>query len=293
MSETMPFVSLIMPAKNEGINVLTTIDSALQAKTKYPFEIIIVDDGSTDQCCDFVHSHESSNRMQLIRTEGIGLARAKNLGAERSKGDFLIFCDAHLQFEDLWIDRLLEPIRNQMCDGITPGIAPIDNPSQVGYGQTLNYTLSVQWNGLQQQTPFPTAVLPGGCFAVSRTVFFDIGGFDKGFKVWGYEDVEISLKMWLFGYRCYAQPAVKILHLFRTSFPYTVSYDDVYYNMLRMAYSHFNETRIHKCRQIIRQLNSNLDHLVRSNGVLEQRHHYFNRRKHDDNWYMSTFRVPF
>lgn len=48
MCETMPFVSLIMPAKNEGINVLTTVDSALQAKTQYPFEIVIVDDGSTD-----------------------------------------------------------------------------------------------------------------------------------------------------------------------------------------------------------------------------------------------------
>jgi glycosyltransferase involved in cell wall biosynthesis len=293
MCENMSLVSLIIAAKNEGDNVLTTVESALQAKTKYPFEIIIVDDGSIDKCCDFVHSHENSNLIKLIKTEGIGLARAKNLGAECSNGDFFIFCDAHLQFEDLWIDRLIEPIRAGVCDGVTPGIAPFDDPSKVGYGQKLNYTLSVQWNSLRQNTLFPTAVLPGGCFAVSRNVFFDVGGFDKGFRVWGYEDVEISLKMWLFGYRCYAQPSVKILHLFRTSFHYTVTHEDIYYNMLRMAYSHFNESRIQRTKRLIRQVSPNIDNAVLSNGVLQQRGIYFERRKHDDNWYMATFRIPF
>ncbi len=293
MCESTPLVSLIIPAKNEGDNVFTTIESAFQVKTSYPFEVIIVDDGSTDQCCDFVQSHENSNLIKLIRTEGIGLARAKNLGAECSNGDFLIFCDAHLKFEDLWIDRLIEPIRTGVCDGVTPGIAPINNPSQVGYGQKLNYTLSVQWYTIRQDTPFPTPVLPGGCFAISRDVYFDIGGFDRGFRVWGYEDVEISLKMWLFGYRCYVQPAVKILHLFRTSFHYTVTHEAISYNMLRMAYSHFNESRIQRTKFLLRQVNTNINKLVLSSDVLEQRRKYFARRKHDDDWYMTTFQIPF
>ncbi|MFP3589730.1 galactosyltransferase-related protein, partial [Paraburkholderia sp. SIMBA_055] len=70
--------------------------------------------------------------------------------------------------------------------------------------------------------PVETPCLPGGCLAIKKDVFFDIGGFDKGFIVWGHEDIEISIKMWLFGYKCFIQPQVKVLHIFRKSFPYTV-----------------------------------------------------------------------
>ncbi|GMA60063.1 glycosyltransferase [Alicyclobacillus fastidiosus] len=291
METSMPLVSLIFPAKNEGNNVHSTITSTLQTKTNYSYEIIVVDDGSTDQCCDFISSFECLNPIQLIRTEAMGLARAKNLGAQHAKGDILIFCDAHLQFEDLWIDRMIEPILTGICDGVTPGIAPINNPSNVGYGQSLNNTLNVRWNTKIQDTPFPSPVLPGGCFAVSRNAFFDVQGFDNEFRVWGYEDVDISLKMWLFGYKCYVQPAVKILHLFRTSFPYTVNYQDVHYNMLRMAYSHFNDIRIQKCRLLASQ--SNVESFVLASGVLDQRKRYLERRCYDDNWYMSLFQIPF
>ncbi|XEC93650.1 galactosyltransferase-related protein [Paenibacillus tarimensis] len=151
---------------------------------------------------------------------------ARNLGAKHSIGSYLIFYDAHLFFEDFWIDRLIEPIREGLADGTTPGIAPTNAPDAAGYGQTLDHQLGVKWNGWQPKM-FPCAILSGGSFAISRNVFFDIGGFEAGFKRWGYEDVEISLKMWLFGYICCAVPSVKILHLFRQSHPYPIAWEDI------------------------------------------------------------------
>lgn len=293
VAENKPLVSLIFPAKNEGNNVKSTLESARKAKTNYPFEMIVVDDGSVDNCCDFIESFDHHGQIKLVRTEGIGLPKAKNLGAEHAKGTYLIFCDAHLFFEDYWIDQLLEPIRQGKADGTTPGIAPTNNPDVAGYGQTLNQQLAVQWNGWKQN-PFQTAVLPGGCYAVSKTVFDDIGGFDHGFQVWGYEDVEISIKMWLFGYKCYAQPKVKILHLFRQAHPYRVTYDHIYYNMLRMAYSHFSEERIKKCKTLIKY--GNPDHftkMVLDDHALEQREIYMTRRKYSDDWFMEKFGIPF
>lgn len=292
-SESKPLISLIFPVKNEGVNLRNTLDSAQQVKTHYPFEMIVVDDGSADGCCDFVASYESPQKIQLISTNGIGLARAKNLGADRSAGDYIIFCDAHLIFEDWWIDNLIEPIVTGQADGTSPGIASFDEPDVVGCGQTLDQNLRVQWNAWQE-TAFPSAVLPGGCFAVSRNVFFDVGGFDDGFRVWGYEDVEISLKIWLFGYRCLIQPKVKILHLFRQIFPYTVVCEDIHYNLLRMAYSHFSEERIERCKQVIKdQDGAHIEKLVLESNVLEQRRSYFSRRKYDDHWFMKKFGIPF
>lgn len=288
-----PLVSLVIPTKNEGDYIRLTLESAVSVKINFPFEIIVVDDGSSDGCCESIKALEISNNLKIITTEGIGLARAKNLGAEHSTGEYLIFCDAHLFFEDLWIDRLLEPIIIGQADGTTPGIAAIHMPEAVGYGQTLNSTLSVEWNGWCE-TPFPCAILPGGCFAVSRNIFFEIGGFDNGFRIWGWEDVDISIKMWLFGYKCQTQPHVKIFHLFRESYPYQVTYEDIYYNMLRMAYSHFNEKRINKCKELMEYANpEHVEAMVLERDVLEQRCAYFLRRKYDDDWFMDKFGIPF
>lgn len=83
----------------------------------------------------------------------------------------------------------------------------------------------------------------------SQRCLFDIGGFERGFRVWGREDEEISLKLWLFGYQCCVLPDIKVYHVFRSETqPFPLTWDDINYNLLRMAYSHFNEERIEKCK---------------------------------------------
>lgn len=290
----MPLVSIIIPAKNEGKHVQNTIDSAFQVKTNYPFEIIVVDDGSTDGCCHFLKSHEYCDRINLIQSTGVGAAMARNLGADHSKGNYLIFCDAHLFFEDLWIDRLIKPIRNGHADATNPGIADVANPNNVGYGYRWVENLEPRWNPWKPAS-FASPHLAGGCLAIARDVFFNIGGFERGFRVWGREDEEISLKLWLFGYQCCVLPDIKVYHVFRSETqPFPLTWDDINYNLLRMAYSHFNEERIEKCRKLIQYSNpSEIESLVLLSDVLEQRSKYFSRRIYDDDWYMNKFEIPF
>ncbi|WP_162835162.1 glycosyltransferase family 2 protein [Tumebacillus flagellatus] len=291
-------VSIIIPVKNEGEHVRETLRSLQQAQTGWDYEVILVDDASTDGCLDFLAEQPSDLRLdsvQVVRTAGVGAAAARNAGAERAGGEFLVFCDAHLFFEDQWLDKLLEPILADVADAVTPGIAPHDAPDAVGYGQTLDpETFQIKWNG-KQAVPFPTALLSGACFAIPRRVFEEIGGFERGFREWGYEDVEISIKLWLFGYSCCAQPDVKILHVFRKKFPYLVNADSVDYNLLRMACSHFSEERIAACRQFLSRP-ERARYLLASlfeNGVLQQRQRYFVRRKHADSWFFDVFEIDF
>lgn len=291
--KSIPSISIIFPAKNEGDNVKNTLDSLFSVMTNYPFEAIVINDGSTDSCCDFLSSYDKKEKVKLIHTDGIGAANARNLGAKKATGEYLIFCDAHLQFEDWWIDHLIEPLLTGKSDATTPGIASIENPEIIGYGQTLNPHLRIKWNP-KQGTLFETAVLPGGCFAISKQVFEDIGGFETGFRTWGHEDVELSIKLWLFGYRCHVQPGVKILHLFRKAHPYEVSYDEIYYNLLRMAYSHFSSARIEKCRKMIVHAKAGvIESQVLQDGVNNQRIAYFQKRKKNDDWYFKKFKINF
>ena len=292
--ENNPYVSVIIPVRNEGIHLKKTIESLHAVKTMYPFEIIVVDDGSTDNCCDFIRSNTNDGQIKLKVTKGLGSSMARNSGADIASGEYFIFCDAHLTFEDNWMENLLEPIVNGIADASNPGIADSRNPESIGFGYTWNHKLEPTWN-VEKESSFYSPLLAGGCLAISSKVFFDVGGFERGFKVWGREDEEFSLKLWLFGYRCIVQPKITILHLFRPSSPpFKITWDDINWNFLRLAYSHFNQDRINKCCSLIEySAPLDLQYQLLQGDILDQREHYLSRRKYDDNWFMEKFGIPF
>lgn len=122
-------------------------------------------------------------------------------------------------------------------------------------------------------------LLAGGCLAISKEVFQKINGFENGFKVWGREDEEISLKLWLMGYRCFAEPKCTVFHVFRMGVPpFLITWEDINYNLMRMAYSHFNEKRVEKCKKLIKYTDPDLiiDRVLKSD-VMVQREQYFQK----------------
>ena len=99
MSE-MPFLSVIMPVYNAENEVSTAIKSIINQKFQ-AWELLIIDDCSTDKTCDVVQRFtESDRRIILIQKEkNEGPGKAKNLALEKAKGKYVTFCDG-----DDWID---------------------------------------------------------------------------------------------------------------------------------------------------------------------------------------------
>lgn len=291
-----PDASIIIPCKNEGSNVKMTVDSLMAALPSCGAEILVVDDESQDGCCRFLQAESRYSKVHYIFSPGLGAARARNYGALAAKGEYLIFCDAHITVQEGWLENLLNTFNRPGVDAASPAIGSITNPTAVGYGQTWNERLETAWlPAPAQMETTRTPLLPGGCLAVRSSVFHQVGGFDRGFIVWGHEDVELSLKLWLFGYGLYINPAVKILHLFRQKHPYRVTFEHVHYNLLRMAYSHFNDERVDKVIAMVR-LHGKSEKIIRNvlkSGVLDQRQDYLKRRQRDDDWFMSEFQIPF
>jgi len=291
-----PFISIIIPCKNEGPNVRMTVDSILATAPGNDKEIIVVDDGSVDCCCRFLEEDKTYCGINLIPASGLGAARARNLGASVARGRYLIFCDAHITVPAGWLDQLLETFQHPGVDAVSPAIGSLKNPAATGYGQTWNKRLETLWlpppaGGGIKAVP----LLPGGCLAVRAGAFRRVGGFDDGFIVWGHEDVELSLKLWLFGFGLYINPTMKILHLFREKHPYPVIMDHVHYNLLRLAYSHFNNERVGKVLRLI-EPSGRPEKLIRrvlGDGAMDQRLRYLDLRKYDDDWFMERFGIDF
>lgn len=287
--------SIIIPVKNEGLNIKVTVDSILRTAGDIPCEIIVVDDKSADDCCSFLSDPPYRRPgLTLITTGGLGAANARNAGADAARGEIFVFCDAHITVPQDWLVKMERDFKLKAVDGLSPGIASMADPGAVGYGQTWNHRLEAKWLP-RPSNMVPVPLLPGGCQAFRRQAFETVGGYDRGFKVWGHEDEEISFKMWLFGCNLFVDPEIKVMHLFRPAHPYPVSLDNVNYNFLRMACSHFSGKRLAAAFTLLggEQNFSRLMASVCLSDVWDQREDYLRRRVYDDGWYIKRFNIPF
>jgi GT2 family glycosyltransferase len=95
-------VSVIIPAFNSAATIIATVESAL-GQTLSDLEVIVVDDGSTDDTLARLSAIHDS-RLRIIRATHSGVAHARNLGVEDARGEFLAFLDA----DDMWTADKLE-----------------------------------------------------------------------------------------------------------------------------------------------------------------------------------------
>jgi len=101
MTEPAQPVSVIIPAYNSAAFIERAIRSVLQ-QTWQPLEILVIDDGSTDNTREVVQAIEGP--IRYIRQENAGASAARNRGIQEAKGDFIAFLDS----DDEWLPRRLE-----------------------------------------------------------------------------------------------------------------------------------------------------------------------------------------
>lgn len=107
-----PKISVIIPTFNEEQRIGDCIDS-LKKQTLIPFEIIVVDDGSSDRTAEIV----KSKKIKLIIQKHLGPGPARNMGAKIAKGEILVFVDSDMTFSPDFLDKLTLPIRQSKAIG--------------------------------------------------------------------------------------------------------------------------------------------------------------------------------
>ncbi|MBT4289845.1 MAG: glycosyltransferase family 2 protein, partial [Deltaproteobacteria bacterium] len=91
-----PLISVIIPTFNRKQNVINAIDSVL-TQTFDDFELIIIDDGSTDGT-DVEIDTKYSKVLKYVKTDNLGVSHARNIGVEVSQGEYIAFLDS----DDIW-----------------------------------------------------------------------------------------------------------------------------------------------------------------------------------------------
>lgn len=106
----MPFFSVIIPLYNKELFIENTLRSVL-AQTFTDFEVIIVNDGSTDQSVEKVSSFDDK-RIRLISKDNEGVSIARNHGLSLANADYITFLDA----DDYWYPGFLETMKSNIID---------------------------------------------------------------------------------------------------------------------------------------------------------------------------------
>ncbi len=107
-------ISIIIPAYNHANELGVCLESILN-QTFQDFEVIIVDDGSTDNIGNVLGVYEkrfgdSGTTLKIIRQENMGANSARNNGFSKSSGDFVIFLDADIKMGDDMLEKMLDKI---------------------------------------------------------------------------------------------------------------------------------------------------------------------------------------
>lgn len=181
-------ISVVVPCFNAAHTLSQQLD-ALAAQSVTPWEVIIADNGSTDQSCAIAAQYRDRlPRLQIIDAAARkGASHARNRGAAVATGDYLAFCDADDIVALDWVEALQTAFQTQNF-----------------VASRFDYTLlngahakSDQYDGLQN---FRVPFLPfaGGCgLGIKRSLHEAVSGFDENIRY--LEDVDYCLRVQLLG----------------------------------------------------------------------------------------------
>ena len=201
VAEARPVVSVIVAAYNASRTVGETIRSVL-AQTRQDFEIVVIDDGSTDDTASILAHWTTDPRIRLHRQENAGPAAARNAGIALARGDYVSMLDS----DDLWLPCYLERMVQALQESPESGFAYTDAWAlEQASGRIRRAT------AMSRQHP-PERTLPATAFlealiqrnfifnavTVRRGVLERVGGYDP--KIPQAEDYELWLRCCAAGY---------------------------------------------------------------------------------------------
>ena len=193
-----PPVTVIVPAYNEGRVVTKTVDTLLAQGYPGEFQILIVDDGSTDDTYDIaVATYGSNPQVAIYRKLNGGKASALNFGIERATGEIVVALDADTLFPPGTVTRLVAPLFDPRV-GAVSGNAKVGNRvNLVTRWQAVEYVTSQNLDRRAFSLLDCITVVPGAVGAWRTSLVREVGGFSDDTLA---EDQDLTLAIRRRGY---------------------------------------------------------------------------------------------
>ncbi len=216
-SNATPWISVVIANWN-GAPVLPRCLDALAAQTFRDFEVIIVDDASSDGAVDALKSRCPNTRVVKLK-QNVGFAAANNLGAHNARGRWLALLNNDAFPHPDWLERLIvATIQQPEFAMFASRLVQAEQPDRLDGTGDVYHVSGLAWrrhhDGFVGQIGQLVEEVFSPCGAAAlylREVFLQAGGFDEDFFAY-HEDVDLGFRLRLQGFRCLYVPDAIVAH---------------------------------------------------------------------------------
>ncbi len=182
-----PALSVVIPAYERAGTIGRTLES-VRAQVLTDFEVIVVDDGSSDDTAEAARRHAADDpRVRVVQCAHAGVAAARNAGARVATGEHLVFLDCDDEVDERWLARLHEEAHAR--GGPAPDLVFGAARAVVPGGETRHWRIE----HLGPAFGSIDGVFFPGMFAVRRSLFAEVGGYAVGLEL--SENTELGLRL--------------------------------------------------------------------------------------------------
>ncbi len=175
-------LSIVVPVYNVEKYLVKCIDSIVTQKTSFTYELIIVDDGSTDSSAKILDRYASRSQITIFRIINSGLSVARNEGMKRARGKYVMFVDADDYVSEDCVDTLLSRAMRDGVDIVQGSYCVVDVDNNVQRTQVFNEAVTAHadpdvlelsgyaWGKVIKRDLFKSVLFPEG-MAFEDTIF--------------------------------------------------------------------------------------------------------------------------
>ena len=199
-----PCFSIVIPTLNEAAHIrlcLTALANAIPSSV--PFEVLIVDNGSTDKTLEIAWSFAHILDLKLHQQMLVSISSLRNLGASFARGGILVFLDADCIAPPQWIEKLATAFSAEVGTSIIG--------SRYRAPECSTWVAKAWERGQDGTVRRSVAYVPGGTMALRISVFEKLGGFDRTLVT--NEDAELCRRARAAAVEVIADPGLAVVHL--------------------------------------------------------------------------------
>jgi glycosyltransferase involved in cell wall biosynthesis len=196
-----PYLSIVIPLHNAEMTLAKCLN-AIFSSSFHDFEVLVVDDCSTDNSLSIAESFPCKI-MRLNYNQGPSVAR--NRGAKDARGEVILFIDSDVVIQRDTLSLFVDSLKTY------PAVFGIYT-QRPGTPNLLSLYQNFYAHKSIKETKELTSMLYSYCVAINRKVFNELGGFDQTWVRPTFEDVELGLRLTESGHQIYLNKNIEVVH---------------------------------------------------------------------------------